>query len=181
MWHWKLFRPQGNRYCRFPSVFKSRRWRVSASFIWALYVLARQSGLQFSKGLLIQWNMVKVMVVIVMSNFSVISQPTTNRAMVRVFFPIVPRDWCPHYYENPLHVQLPMICLFYAIYYIIFIRILDYVIFLKKKLPQGLYFEKKVLFFVFAFTVNVFVLVSFYLSITFSTILYNVYFFHWIF
>lgn len=71
-----------------------------------------------------------------------------------------------------------MICLFYAIYYIIFIRILDYVIFLKKKLPQGLYFEKKVLFFVFAFTVNVFVLVSFYLSITFSTILYNVYFFH---
>lgn len=40
-----------------------------------------------------------------------------------------------------------MICLFYAIYYIIFIRILDYVIFLKKKLPQGLYFEKKVLFF----------------------------------
>lgn len=147
MWHWKLFRPQGNRYCRFPSVFKSRRWRVSASFIWALHVLARQSGLQFSKELLIQWNMVKVMVVIVMSNFSVISQPTTNRAMVRVFFPIVPWDWCPHYYKNPLHVQLPMICLFYAIYYIIFIRILDYVIFLKKKLPQGLYFEKRVLFF----------------------------------
>lgn len=147
MWHWKLFRPQRNRYCRFPSVFKSRRWRVSASFIWALHVLARQSGLQFSKELLIQWNMVKVMVVIVMSNFSVISQPTTNRAMVRVFFPIVPWDWCPHYYENPLHVQLPMICLFYAIYYIIFIRILDYVIFLKKKLPQGLYFEKKVPFF----------------------------------
>lgn len=147
MWHWKLFRPQRDRYCRFPSVFKSRRWRVSASFIWALYVLARQSGLQFSKGLLIQWNMVKVMVVIVMSNFSVISQPTTNRAMVRVFFFIVPWDWCPHYYENPLHVQLPMICLFYAIYYIIFIRILDYVIFLKKKLPQGLYFEKRVPFF----------------------------------
>lgn len=63
------------------------------------------------------------------------------------FFPIVPWDWCPHYYKNPLHVQLPMICLFYAIYYIIFIRILDYVIFLKKKLPQGLYFEKKLLFF----------------------------------
>lgn len=147
MWHWKLFRPQRNRYCRFSFVFKSRRWRVSASFIWALHVLARQSGLQFSKELLIQWNMVKVMVVIVMSNFSVISQPTTNRAMVRVFFSIVPWDWCPHYYENPLHVQLPMICLFYAIYYIIFIRILDYVIFLKKKLPQGLYFEKRVLFF----------------------------------
>lgn len=110
--------------------------------------------------------------------FSTNNQPSYGQGF---FFSIVPWDWCPHYYENPLHVQLPMICLFYAIYYIIFIRILDYVIFLKKKLPQGLYFEKKVLFYFFAFTVNVFVLVSFYLSITFSTILYNVYFFHWIF
>lgn len=110
--------------------------------------------------------------------FSTDNQPSYGQGF---FFSIVPWDWCPHYYENPLHVQLPMICLFYAIYYIIFIRILDYVIFLKKKLPQGLYFEKKVLFYFFAFTVNVFVLVSFYLSITFSTILYNVYFFHWIF
>lgn len=181
MWHWKLFRPQRNIYCRFPSVFKSRRWRVSASFIWALYVLARQSGLQFSKELLIQWNMVKVMVVIVMSNFSVISQPTTNRAMVRVFFShstlrlMSPLLWKP--FARPAANDLFILCniLYYIYSYTWLCDIL------KEKIASGIVFWKEGAFLFFAFTVNVFVLVSFYLSITFSTILYNVYFFHWIF
>lgn len=143
MWHWKLFRPQGNRYCRFPSVFKSRRWRVSASFIWALHVLARQSGLQFSKELLIQWNMVKVMVVIVMSNFSVISQPTTNRAMVRVFFfhstlrLMSPLLWKP--FARPAANDLFILCniLYYIYSYTWLCDIL------KEKIASGIVFWKE--------------------------------------